>query len=148
MWVSGIEARDRGKDNNLKEDLDQTGRTIFSQVLFSIKIQILFALKIFLEQRLELSVVASAQLGVNGYSFAITNNGYVIFHPRFDPMVRSALQSLGTACSLAAIILQYLWKQFVALLLLANAVVVMRSVVSVCLCVRPVRALTFESFDL
>jgi len=28
-----------------------------------------------------------AQLGVNGYSFAITNNGYVIFHPRFDPMV-------------------------------------------------------------
>jgi len=29
-------------------------------------------------------------LGVGGYSFAITNNGYVIFHPRFDPMVRKA----------------------------------------------------------
>jgi len=35
----------------------------------------------------------TAQLGVNGYSFAITNNGYVIFHPRFDPMVRFAIQS-------------------------------------------------------
>ena len=39
-------------------------------------------------------VCINGQLGVNGYSFAITNNGYVIFHPRFDPMVRIRRASL------------------------------------------------------
>ena len=28
------------------------------------------------------------QLGVNGYSFAVNNNGYVLYHPDLRPMVR------------------------------------------------------------
>ena len=26
------------------------------------------------------------QLGINGYSFAVTNNGYILFHPELRPL--------------------------------------------------------------
>merc|ERR1719158_2717588 len=32
------------------------------------------------------------QLGVNGYSFAVNNNGYVLFHPDLRPMFQEILK--------------------------------------------------------
>ena len=34
-----------------------------------------------------LNVLYLFQLGVNGYSFAVNNNGYVLYHPDLRPMV-------------------------------------------------------------
>lgn len=34
------------------------------------------------------------QLGVNGYSFAVNNNGYVLYHPDLRPMVRKYLSTI------------------------------------------------------
>ena len=34
------------------------------------------------------------QLGVNGYSFAVNNNGYVLYHPDLRPMVSQTSSSL------------------------------------------------------
>ena len=40
------------------------------------------------EARQFLPLVSCFQLGVNGYSFAVNNNGYVLYHPDLRPMVR------------------------------------------------------------
>ena len=36
----------------------------------------------------------SAQLGANGYTFAIDPNGYVLLHPNLQPKVRKKLNRL------------------------------------------------------
>jgi hypothetical protein len=36
------------------------------------------------------------ELGVNTYAFAITNNGHIVFHPDFRPLVRNELSSILT----------------------------------------------------
>ncbi|RWS28571.1 voltage-dependent calcium channel subunit alpha-2/delta-3-like protein, partial [Leptotrombidium deliense] len=38
-------------------------------------------------QRIITECVSVLQLGVNGYSFAINNNGYVLYHPNLRPLV-------------------------------------------------------------
>jgi len=35
------------------------------------------------------NLAAPFRLGVNGYAFATTQNGFIIMHPRWDPLVSS-----------------------------------------------------------
>ena len=37
------------------------------------------------------SLVSRTQLGVNGYSFIITNNGFLLYHPDLRPLFRDML---------------------------------------------------------
>merc|ERR1719507_1943398 len=43
------------------------------------------------------------QLGVNGYSFAVNNNGYIMFHPDLRPMFQEILKPNYNSVDLAEV---------------------------------------------
>lgn len=40
-------------------------------------------------------IASPFKLGVNGYAFAITENGYLVFHPEWRPLVSSSKIAIG-----------------------------------------------------